>query len=394
MRKVFNLFSLIIFISIAVADAEVPKMMNYQGNLVDNQGLPVTDTLSMTFNICDAETDGNILWTEMHPAVPVVSGSFNVILGDGNPQVPIEDTIFTGGSRWLEVSIGRDVITPRTRLVSMPWALGGGNWELVDDVIYASGYGIAQTTDWLYGDNKRTHVNLGVLNTTGRSDENNSYCTVSGGYFNVAAETYSAVGGGYQNGALGAGAFVGGGAENVAGGLAAIIPGGWDCEAVGSYSFATGRRAKALHDGAFVWADDTNEDFTSTTDNQMSIRAENGVRIAVDAGGSKTTNVGERYRDNGIVAWGTIWGNSIADSYGVSSFTHNSAGNYTITITAAPTNEICAVATPEIDTQPTSAAAARIIAIDKINITTVNVYMTDGYYNAVDNDFHFVITAR
>jgi hypothetical protein len=46
-----------------------------------------------------------------------------------------------------------------------------------------------------------------------------------------------------------------------------------------SYAFAAGRRAKANHTGAFVWADSTDADFASTGANQFLIRASGGVGI-------------------------------------------------------------------------------------------------------------------
>jgi hypothetical protein len=46
-----------------------------------------------------------------------------------------------------------------------------------------------------------------------------------------------------------------------------------------AYSFAAGRRAKAVHDGAFVWADQTDADFSSTASDQFLIRANGGVGI-------------------------------------------------------------------------------------------------------------------
>ena len=44
--------------------AAVPEMINYQGVLTDDTGTPIDITVSMTFTIYDAETDGNDLWTE------------------------------------------------------------------------------------------------------------------------------------------------------------------------------------------------------------------------------------------------------------------------------------------------------------------------------------------
>ena len=51
-------------------------------------------------------------------------------------------------------------------------------------------------------------------------------------------------------------------------------------------SFAAGYSAQALHDGAFVWADDSQyASFSSTTTNQFSVRAYGGVRFVTSGAG-------------------------------------------------------------------------------------------------------------
>jgi hypothetical protein len=60
------------------------------------------------------------------------------------------------------------------------------------------------------------------------------------------------------------------------------VPGGRSNTAQGEYSFSAGRRAKANHDGSFVWADSTNADFASTEPNQFLIRASGGAHIEGD----------------------------------------------------------------------------------------------------------------
>ncbi|HAV62637.1 MAG TPA: hypothetical protein DCY13_09755, partial [Verrucomicrobiales bacterium] len=74
--------------------------------------------------------------------------------------------------------------------------------------------------------------------------------------------------------------FIGGGKENdIHSAANAMIPGGEKNLVTGDWSLAAGRRAQALHDGTFVWADDTDEDFASTSAGQFLIRAANGVGI-------------------------------------------------------------------------------------------------------------------
>jgi hypothetical protein len=75
-------------------------------------------------------------------------------------------------------------------------------------------------------------------------------------------------------------ATVGGGSSNTASGQAATVPGGWANAAAGDYSFAAGRRAKAYHDGAFVWADSTDADFSSTATDKFLVRAANGATFS------------------------------------------------------------------------------------------------------------------
>jgi hypothetical protein len=72
-------------------------------------------------------------------------------------------------------------------------------------------------------------------------------------------------------------ASVGGGDHNSAAGDYASIPGGRSNTASGLYSFASGRRAKAVHDGAFVWGASTDADVASTGANQFIVRAPGGI---------------------------------------------------------------------------------------------------------------------
>ena len=97
---------------------------------------------------------------------------------------------------------------------------------------------------------------------------------------------YSVIGGGQSNLVL-QGTFLG----SDFGGYA-TIPGGRDNSAT-NYAFAAGRRAKARHDGAFVWADSNDFDFPSTNANSFSVRAVGGARFvsAINGSGNPTAGV-------------------------------------------------------------------------------------------------------
>jgi hypothetical protein len=125
-----------------------------------------------------------------------------------------------------------------------------------------------------------------------------SYSVIGGGSQNKNVGSYSTIGGGFNNitgnfndpfQAQGEFATIGGGRDNVASGLASTIPGGAFNSANGAYSLAAGRRAKAVNDGTFIWADATNADFSSTGNNQFLIRAAGGVGINTNSPRSMLT---------------------------------------------------------------------------------------------------------
>jgi hypothetical protein len=78
---------------------------------------------------------------------------------------------------------------------------------------------------------------------------------------------------------------------------------GLNTTASGYCSTAMGYRAHALHRGSFVWADEKEVDFDSTTNNQFSIRASNGVRLANDT----SLNFGNQTRQM-LNLWNTDFG--------------------------------------------------------------------------------------
>lgn len=106
-----------------------------------------------------------------------------------------------------------------------------------------------------------------------------SNSVVLGGEENVVTGSSSFIGGGRQNETSAPYATVVGGRLNTASGFSASIGGGTHNTAAGDRSFAVGYRAKAEHDGVFVWADNTNLEFSSTGQDQFLIRAGSGVGI-------------------------------------------------------------------------------------------------------------------
>jgi hypothetical protein len=127
-------------------------------------------------------------------------------------------------------------------------------------------------------DNIGSGLNATIGGGQGNTNSGNS-AVIGGGYRNTSRNYGGTVSGGYLNTASSAYDTVGGGAGNVASNGYATVPGGANNFAGGQLSFAAGYNAKALHYGAFVWADTSGLDFASTTNDQFLIRATNGVGI-------------------------------------------------------------------------------------------------------------------
>jgi hypothetical protein len=148
--------------------------------------------------------------------------------------------------------------------------------------------------------------------------------------------------------------------------------------------------------------DEVNSDFTIYNgSNNMVLEAQENGRLnsGINAGGATTITIGDRYRDNAIVAWAKLTGGnpgSIQAEFGISSVDHYATGCYKIylDITAASSETLIPFAIAEIDTAPTNASQIRIVSINQLQTNIFDVYINDGTGNLVNNDFVFMVTAR
>ena len=118
------------------------------------------------------------------------------------------------------------------------------------------------------------------------TNDSSSYNAMIGGYSNSIMNAGYAVIGGGRSHTIKAnyGSILGGNSNTInTNGDYSIILGGWGSETNGSYAMASGRRAKAIHNGARVFADASDSDFQSTSSNQFLIRASGGVGIGTNA---------------------------------------------------------------------------------------------------------------
>jgi len=312
------------------ASAQVPKKISYQGVLTTSSGVAVSDgSYNLKFNIYNLPLGGTLRFTKTSSGVNVSRGMFNVILGPlpaiFSESLFVEVTALAGSP-----GVSTDIVfSPRSELTSVPYALnsvhsdtaeyaksapgGGGSYlplagGVMTGAITSTGnpeitmgkgnFGTSNTNTgtsaFVAGSGNHSSGDYSTI--AGGSDNNANvlYSTISGGRENSVSGASSVVGGGSFNGVAGENSVIVGGEYNTANGTMAVIGGGQNNQAAadyavvpggkwnyayGKYSFAAGRSAKALHDGAFVWGDSTDINFASTAPNQFLIRAGGGVGI-------------------------------------------------------------------------------------------------------------------
>jgi microcystin-dependent protein len=123
MRRIL-LAALLLGVSSATLAATAPATVGYQGRLYDQNGNPITATVSVVFALYAAATGGTAVWTETQ-SVTLTDGYFTVQLGS---VTAFGSTAFDGTVRYLGVTVGSDSeMTPRTSIASVPYALNAVN---------------------------------------------------------------------------------------------------------------------------------------------------------------------------------------------------------------------------------------------------------------------------
>ena len=107
------------FILPALALAQVPLQIQYQGYLTNAAGAPLNAPTEITFLLYATQSAPKPLWAEIHPSVPVANGNFSVMLGSVEAlPLSVFDT-----ARWLGVRAAGDAeMAPRQALGSAPFA--------------------------------------------------------------------------------------------------------------------------------------------------------------------------------------------------------------------------------------------------------------------------------
>jgi hypothetical protein len=210
------------------------------------------------------------------------SGDFSTIAGGGyNAIGDAYSFIGSGYENW--------VAGYHQRTVTAPWELYDTEGCITTTLSIAcpSTYNTVVGGKWNYISNAYVS-NLGVEEGVNLYCQTDGFAFIGGGTENtiegITAQA-SAIAGGHSNTITSTYGFIGGGITNTVTGLYSVIPGGQSNTASGESSFAAGTRAKALHKGAFVWADSQEADYESLAADTFNVRAQGGVRMDTSGAG-------------------------------------------------------------------------------------------------------------
>ena len=120
----------------ALASAQAPTTLAYQGRLADAGGSPISATLGITFRLYADPAGGTPLWSETQSAIDVDGGNLAVELG----QVVALPSDLWGRQLYLGIQIAGDSeMAPRPRLTAAPYALRAGSLQKRTIVVSAEG---------------------------------------------------------------------------------------------------------------------------------------------------------------------------------------------------------------------------------------------------------------
>jgi hypothetical protein len=135
-----------------VARAASPQRIAYQGQIFDADGTPREGSATLQVGILDAPTEGTLLYEEVHAAVPLRGGVFDLELGAGVVTAGgsfslLTEDVFAGPERHLEVRIDGELMTPRQRIGSGAYAFQCEVSEMAGTATFADVAGDADTLD-------------------------------------------------------------------------------------------------------------------------------------------------------------------------------------------------------------------------------------------------------
>lgn len=188
MKRFLIIFALLL--ATTTAFAQIPQTMSYQGVLHDNGGAPYQGAHTLVFSLFDAQTGGNLVWSETHSNEPIVDGVFSVILGAPKKGVAVPLGVTFDKAHWLEISINGSVLPTRVALTAVPYALNASHVSadaavtklnnVTGDVTVTGGDNVTVTTD----ETGKT-VTISAVGSESAWTDNDGKLTYEGGHVGI-----------------------------------------------------------------------------------------------------------------------------------------------------------------------------------------------------------------
>lgn len=130
---VVPLLFLLVLATFAFSQVGTGRYVPYAGRL-ENSGVPVDGTVSMTFSFFAAATGGTALDASVHDVL-VSGGAFAVDIG------PLDEAVFTSTGLYLEISVEGAVLGERQAIRAVPFSVSGQ----IGEPFYADGLIASET---------------------------------------------------------------------------------------------------------------------------------------------------------------------------------------------------------------------------------------------------------
>jgi len=134
-------------VAAVLAQDSTPQLIKVQGFLSDSTGgsrVPADGTYSMVFTLYDAELGGSPLAAVGPMPVLVTAGVYSV-------DLPFPASDFTASDRWIEITVGGEVLAPRLQVGSGPFAYVADRLDGVEAIDLEESAEIAATEMNLQG---------------------------------------------------------------------------------------------------------------------------------------------------------------------------------------------------------------------------------------------------
>ncbi|MCS6770600.1 MAG: tail fiber domain-containing protein [Kiritimatiellae bacterium] len=176
-----------------VVQADAPAMIHYQGRLAEGSSL-YSGPVRLVFRLYDAPTAGTQLHYSTNFAT-AVDGLYATVIGQYGVVGDL-DAALTNVQVWLEVEVNGNILSPRERLMAVPYARAVHGMRVVQAhsiVLNAKG-----GTNSIAAGANYSSIGGGAENQIQMFSD---YATISGGYQNQIQtdSDYATIGGGWSN---------------------------------------------------------------------------------------------------------------------------------------------------------------------------------------------------